>query len=92
MDQKTCVVCMYVGPHTSERKLEDLLTRIYKDAQHRIIKVGDINARRKAWDKVTNLRGIPMNKASSRMNYLNHHQQTLPTTPKEEQGREKQIC
>lgn len=69
LDHKTCLVGMYVGPHTSGLKLERILTKMVGDNKHRVVITGDINARHSSWGKKTNTIGRALVRFALQRNY-----------------------
>lgn len=69
LEQNTSVAGIYAGPQTSGKKHEEALKKINKDDGGRVILVGDLHARHKEWDKITNTRRTTVVKAGKRRNY-----------------------
>lgn len=60
---------MYASPQTSGKKLEETLEKVHRDKANRAILPGDLNARHKAWDKLTDTRAAAVVRFTLHRNY-----------------------
>lgn len=70
INESNCIVGTYIGPQTSNGRMETEISRALGNNEERKIMVGDLNARHRKWDKVTNGRGKTIAKLAQARNLI----------------------